>query len=195
MERLKKQLEFCREIDELKYILRQSYLLRGDRRENDAEHSWHFATMAILMEEYAKVPVDILKVIKMILIHDLVEIDAGDTYCYDEDGNADKLVREMKAADRIFNILPEDQAAELRSLWDEFEAQETAEAAYAAALDRLQPLMHNYFTEGKSWRENKITRSQVMERNKHIEDGAPALWDYAQWMINDATEKGWLLDE
>ncbi|MCJ8331449.1 MAG: HD domain-containing protein [Lentisphaeria bacterium] len=192
-ERLAKQLKFVREVDQMKNIFRQSYILDKSRKENDAEHSWHFALMVFLLDEYAKETVDVLKVIKMVLIHDIVEIDAGDTYCYDVEGNKDKLEREIKAADRIFNILPDDQALEIRQLWDEFEAQESPEAKYAAGLDRLQPLMLNYYGDGISWKEHKVTYEQVIERNKHIGDGAPELWEFAMWMIDDAVEKGWLL--
>ncbi len=191
-DRLALQLGFVLEIDKLKQIARQTLLTDGSRQENDAEHSWHLATMAVLLSEYAADPIDVATVVKMVLIHDLVEIDAGDTFCYDEAGNADKAERETRAADRIFALLPDDQGEPLRRLWEQFEAQETAEARFAAALDRLQPLMHNYHTQGAAWRRHGITADQVMARNEHMKCGAPALWAYARGMIDEAVEKGYL---
>ena len=194
--RLEKQLHFVREIDQLKHIFRQSYLLDGSRKENDAEHSWHFAMMAILLAEHAATPgLDLLRVLKMILIHDIVEIDAGDTYCYDEEGYRDKKQRECDAAERLFGMLPDDQCEEFWALWDEFEEMQTPEAQYAAALDRLQPLMLNFYTHGKSWREHGISRRQVIARNERIREGAPELWEFALGLIDEATEQGWLKDE
>jgi 5'-deoxynucleotidase YfbR-like HD superfamily hydrolase len=191
--RLDQQIGFIVEIDRLKEVLRQSLLTQSRRRENSAEHSWHFALLAVTLREYAPFPeLDLLRVLKMILIHDLVEIDAGDTYCYDAAGNQDKALREQCAADRIFNLLPLDQANEIRSLWDEFEAQATPEAKYAAALDRVQPVLLNYHTQGQSWREHGVTLAQVLERNRHIEAGAPALWAYVRELIDDALAKGWI---
>ena len=191
--RLRKQLQFILEIDKLKTILRQSPLIDQSRKENDAEHSWHLAVMAILLSEYAKERhMDIFHVVKLALIHDLVEIDAGDTFRYDKTGNNQKLEREKRAADRIFNILPQDQAEEMRALWDEFEARETPEACFAAALDRLQPLLHNFHTQGGTWREHGITRQQVIQRNNPMQDGAPTLWEYAEKLIDEAFEKGML---
>ncbi|MBW2513453.1 MAG: HD domain-containing protein [Deltaproteobacteria bacterium] len=190
-DRLRKQLEFIREIDKLKTVLRQSQLTSQSRKENDAEHSWHLAVMAILLSEYAKDRhLDIFHVVKLVLIHDLVEIDAGDTFCYDKIGNRQKLERETLAADRIFNILPQDQASQIRNLWDEFEARETPEACFAAALDRLQPLLQNFHTQGGTWQEHGIKRQQVIQRNSPMNDGAPALWEYAEKLIDEAVEKG-----
>lgn len=189
-DRLTAQLEFIAEIDKVKGIIRQTYVLDGERRENDAEHSWHIALMAILLEEYASEPVDILRVVKMLLIHDLVEIDAGDTFVYDEGARADKAEREQKAADRIFNLLPEDQAIEVMALWEEFEARQTIESRYAASLDRFQPMFHNVLTGGKGWKKHGIRKSQVVDRNRHIEEGAPALWERAKAMIDDAVSSG-----
>ena len=189
--RLQKQLQFIIEIDKLKKIVRQSPLSDQSRKENDAEHSWHLAVMAILLSEYAKEhQMDAFHVVKLALIHDLVEIDAGDTFCYDKIGNRQKLERETRAADRIFNILPQDQARQMRDLWDEFEARETPEACFAAALDRLQPLLLNYHTQGGTWREHGIRRQQVIQRNSPMQDGAPELWEYAEKLINEAVEKG-----
>ncbi len=193
--RLRKQIQFILEIDKLKKIVRQTPLTDRSRKENDAEHSWHIALMAVLLIEHAeKETMDILRVVTMLLVHDLVEIDAGDTFCYDEAGNADKLERETKAADRIFNLLPEDQAAYFRSLWDEFEAKDTAESKYAAAMDRLQPLLHNYNTEGGTWKEHQVPKDQVINRNHPIADGSTFLWEYAAGLIDDAVVKGYLED-
>lgn len=179
MERLQKQMEFIAEVDKLKKIGRQSYLTDSSRKENDAEHSWHLAMMAVFLSEYAKEDVDVLHVISMVLIHDLVEIDAGDTYAYDTEGNKSKRAREEKAADRIFNILPEDQAKKVRDLWEEFEANETPEANFANALDRVQPIMLNHKSDGKAWAEHGVALSQIMSRNVNVEKGAPKLWEYA----------------
>ncbi len=179
MERLQKQMEFIAEVDKLKKIGRQSYLTDSSRKENDAEHSWHLAMMAVFLSEYAKEDVDVLHVISMVLIHDSVEIDAGDTYAYDTEGNKSKRAREEKAADRIFNILPEDQAKKVRDLWEEFEANETPEANFANALDRVQPIMLNHKSDGKAWAEHGVALSQIMSRNINVEKGAPKLWEYA----------------
>ncbi len=191
-ERLQQQLNFILEIDKLKQVYRQTYLIDSSRKENDAEHSWHLAILAMLLSEYAEEKLDIPRVIKMVLIHDVVEIDAGDTFCYDYEAGEDKEEREQKAADRIFNILPKDQEKEFRKLWEEFEERKTPEACFAACLDRLQPLMHNYITNGKSWQEHEITRGEVIERNKHMRDGSPFLWNYIENLINDAVKKGYL---
>ncbi|MGA7876604.1 MAG: HD domain-containing protein [Desulfoferrobacter sp.] len=194
-DRLEKQIRFIVEIDKLKSIVRQTLVTDGSRQEDSAEHSWHIAVMAIVLSEYAKDrAIDIARVLKMALIHDLVEIDAGDTYCYDEDGNEDKLERERKAAERIFGLLPKDQSEEFRRLWDEFELRETAEARFAAALDRLQPLLNNYSTNGRMWQKHRIKSSQVFSRNRPIEDSSPTLWKYAADMILDAISKDWLAE-
>lgn len=190
--RLKHQLDFLLEIDRLKEVLRQSYICRGLRRENSSEHSWHLAVMSLVLAEYANGAVDIARVVKMALVHDLVEIDAGDTFCYDDAGNAGKAGREAVAADRIFGLLPEDQCLELRSLWEEFEARATPEARFAAALDRLMPLLHNYCSSGKTWREHGVHAAKVYERNCHIEDGSARLWAVAKSLIENAVEKGFL---
>lgn len=191
--RLEKQIRFILEIDKLKKIIRQSMLTDKSRKENDAEHSWHIAVMAVLLWEYAEdSDLDLLHVLKMLLIHDLVEIDAGDTFCYDDVGNSTKLEKETRAADRLFNILPSDQARHLRELWDEFEARQTPEARFAAALDRLQPVLHNYHTQGGTWREHKIRRRQVIERNSPINDSTPELWEHVTALIDDAVEQGFL---
>lgn len=191
-DRLAQQLSFILEIDKLKSVLRRTYVLDLSRRENSAEHSWHLAVMALLLSEYANEPVDVGHVIKLLLVHDIVEIDAGDTYIYDTAGRADKAEREQRAADRLFGLLPPEQQAALRALWDEFEAQETPEARFANTIDRLQPLLHNYYTEGAAWRDHGISRSQVYERNEHTGQGSRALWDYAKALIDDAVSKGYL---
>lgn len=193
-DRLTQQLQFIAEIDRLKHILRQTWLLDASRRENDAEHSWHIAVMALLLVEHAEAPVDLSRVVRMLLIHDVVEIDAGDTFIYDTAGHADKDEREQRAAERIFGLLPPDQAAELRALWDEFEARDSAEARYAAAIDRLQPLMHNYLTQGKAWRAHGVTADQVLAMNRpRIGAASAALWQAAERMIAESVAKGWLL--
>ncbi len=191
VDRLDRQFGFLRETDSLKQIGRQSYLADGSRKENDAEHSWHLALMAVLLSSYAEKDIDLLRVIIMVLIHDIVEIDAGDTYAYDTKGNATKRERETKAADRIFNILPADQAEYLRSLWEEFEEQSTPESAFANTLDKLQPLMLNDASGGKSWKEHGVKLAQVLNRNKNTADGSNELWEYAKKnFIEPNVEKG-----
>lgn len=192
-DRLASQIEFLLEIEKLKRVLRQTWHLDQSRQENDAEHSWHLAVMALLLVEHAAEPdLDLARVVKMVLIHDLVEIDAGDTFAYDEQGALDKVAREQTAADRIFALLPSDQAVAFRGLWDEFEERRTPEARYAAALDRLQPLLHNYHTEGRTWREHGVTSKKVLARNRHMAEGAPSLWQLAEGLIRDAVERGYL---
>lgn len=194
-ERLKKQLAFILELDKIKKIGRQTYLSDASRKENDAEHSWHLAIMAVLLAEQANEKIDVLKTVTMVLIHDVVEIDAGDTYAYDSAGNDSKREREEKAADRIFNILPTDQANYMRQLWEEFEARETAEAKFADTLDHVQPLLLNDASEGLSWREHEIKKSQVMKRNEKTGEGSDALWEYARGIIQKNTELGNLKNE
>jgi putative hydrolase of HD superfamily len=192
-DRLVRQMEFIGEVDKLKSVYRRTLLMDGTRYENDAEHSWHLALMAVLLREWANEPaLDVGRVIRMVLVHDLVEIDAGDTYCYDERGNLDKPRREALAADRIFALLPADQGAALRALWEEFEARQTPEACFAAALDRVQPLLHNYRTGGVIWDKHGIDCRQVRERNRHVEEGSKALWAYAEAIITEAVRKGCL---
>lgn len=190
--RLAQQIQFIVEIDKLKGVLRQTLLTDQSRQENSAEHSWHIALMAVLLAEYAPQPIDVLRVIKMLLVHDLVEIDAGDTFCYDVQHNQSKVDREMQAADRLFGILPSDQAIELRALWNEFEAQETPEAQFAASLDRLQPMLNNHQTQGGTWRKYDISRERVLHRAAPIQTGAPPLWNFVQQMIDDSVAAGYL---
>lgn len=194
-ERLQKQLDFILELDRLKYIERQSYVADASRHENDAEHSWHLALMAMLLSEYANEEVDVLHVIKMVLIHDAVEIDAGDTYAYDTVGNKTKRAREEKAADRIFNILPKDQAGEMRRIWEEFEAGITPEAKFAAALDHIQPIMLNDITGGMAWREHGVAMSQVISRNSDTHLGSELLWGYTKSLVEKNRDLGNLKNE
>jgi len=191
--RFKKQIEFVLEVDKLKQVLRQTVLLDRSRRENSTEHSWHIALMVMLFAEYSQQKdIDLLRVMKMLLVHDLVEIDAGDTYCYDDKGRQVQSERETAAAARIFGLLPDDQAAELRALWDEFENRQTPESQFANALDRVQPLLHNYFTDGLTWQANNIKSSQVYNRMRPVKDGAPELWEYVGALIEDAVRRGFL---
>ena len=192
-QRLEVQIGFILEIDRLKTISRRTYLTDKSRFENSAEHSWHSAIMAMVLADYANAPnIDLLRVIKMLLIHDLVEIDAGDTFVYDRDAGADKQDRELAAAERIFNLLPKDQSVHFRDLWDEFEERKTPEAKFAAALDRLQPLLHNLYTRGKSWQEHGIRKGQVVAINHHMADGAKDLWAFAAEWLEKAAANGYL---
>lgn len=193
-DRLSDQLGFILEIDKLKTVLRQTILTDSSRRENSAEHSWHITLMALLLREYASGDVDVFRVMKMLLIHDLVEIDCGDTFCYDEQGMIGKYEREQAAARRLFSLLPANQGQEFLALWEEFEARTTDDSRYANAMDRLQPLLHNYATQGGAWRSHGVTLDQVLARNRHIGDGAPDLWEYAARMLQEAVARGYLPD-
>lgn len=193
MDRLEKQLKLLIELDQLKSVLRRTRVKSADGRlENSGEHSWHVALMAVLMEEHANAPVDICRVMKMLLIHDVVEIDAGDTFVYDTAAAKEQAEKEVKAAERLFGMLPGEQGEELLALWHEFEAAQTDDAKYAKALDRLIPMLLNYHNNGQSWKEHSVSREQVLTVNKRIELGSVTLWDKAKEMIEDATEKGWL---
>ncbi|MDD6333338.1 MAG: HD domain-containing protein [Clostridia bacterium] len=190
-ERLDKQIEFIREIDKEKLIGRQTYLADASRKENDAEHAWHMAIMTVLLSEYANEEIDVLKTITMLLIHDLVEIDAGDTYAYDEEGKKTQKEREQKGADRIFGMLPEDQGAYLRGLWEEFEAQQTPEAKFARTMDNFQPVILNDASKGKSWAEKGVHLSQILKRNEKTGEGSEELWKYSyENLIRPNVEKG-----
>ncbi len=193
-ERLRRQLDFILEIDKLKLVLRRSRLLQDDRRENSAEHSWHVAMMAYVLAEHADEPVDMPRVVAMLLVHDVVEIDAGDTYIYDEHASAAKDAAEARAAERIFGLMPDDQAETFRALWDEYESRTTAEARFARALDRLMPLLHNIHTQGESWRAHGVTSEQVRRINGSIADGSQRLWDHAVALIDQAVAKGHLAE-
>ena len=190
LNRLEKQIQFVMEIDKLKHIYRQNLVAAGSRRENDVEHSWHLAVMALLLQEYTVEPVDVLKVIQMVLLHDLVEIDAGDTFAYDPEAGLDKEERERLAADRLYSLLPDDQGCELRALWDEFEAGESPEARFAACLDRLQPLLNNYHTQGGTWRMHDVSSAQVRKRMEPVGESAPVLGELVETLIESAIEQG-----
>ena len=194
-DRLRRQIEFILEIDKLKKIRRRTYLTDQSRKENDAEHSWHLAAMAILLSEHAAGDVNVTRVMKMVLIHDIVEIDAGDTYAYDEAANRDKGAREQVVAQRVFGLLPENQAGECRALWDEFEAAETGESRFALALDRILPLIMNYDSGGMIWVENGVTEAQVRRRMEPIVRGCPALARLADQLIENAAKEGRLRAE
>lgn len=188
-DRLSRQIQFLIETEKLKAVLRRSSPINAPRRENSAEHSWTVAPMAIVLAEHANESIDILRVLKMMLIHDLVEIDAGDTFFYDAAGTATKAERESRAAERIFGLLPEPHAKEFHDLWLEFEARTSPESAFAHSLDRLMPLLQNYHNGGISWRENGVTSEQALTRNRHIGDGSAALWEYAHVLLTEAAQK------
>jgi putative hydrolase of HD superfamily len=192
MDRLRQQLAFLVEIDKLKGILRRNHIADGSRPENDAEHSWHFAVAALVLRETAAADIDLLKVLKMALIHDVVEVDAGDTFIYDTAAQADQAERETRAAERLFGLLPEDQAQELRGLWQEFEERRTPEARYARAIDRLAALLLNYASEGKTWRQHGISKARLLAVNQVIELGSPVLWSYVRGMIEEAVQRGYV---
>ncbi|HEX2947880.1 MAG TPA: HD domain-containing protein [Clostridia bacterium] len=195
LDRLGKQMQFIIEIDKVKLVMRQNYLTGGSRRENDSEHSWHLAMMIVILSEYFK-NADALKTVKMALIHDLVEIYAGDTFAYDEQGYQDKDERERAAADRIFTLLPEDQATEYRGLWEEFERMDTEEAIFAAAVDRIQPLLMNSEAKGKMWKQHKVTKEMAMKRNKMVFEDAPELIaDFVRKRIEDAASKHYFYED
>jgi putative hydrolase of HD superfamily len=194
-ERLRQQIEFLKEIDDLKQILRQTVLTNDRRQENDAEHSWHLAMLVITLSEYSNDPsINMLRTVKMVLIHDIIEIDAGDTFCYDDHDRNVKTEKEREAAHRIFGILPTVQAQEFIDLWEEFEAMITPEAQFAAAVDRLQPLLLNLYSEGYAWKKHGIKKSQVIERNHHISKGSKILWEFAKNLIHESVKKGYLID-
>lgn len=193
--RLAQQMAFIVEIDKLKTILRRTLIMDASRRENDAEHSWHLATMALVLAEYAEPGVDIGRVIRMLLWHDLVEIDAGDTFLYDVAGTEDKEAREQQAADRLFGMLPAEQGAAFRALWDEFEARETKDAKFARAIDRVQPMLHNFHTKGGTWREYGVTLDQVLARKSLVVEASPRLWAYVQEMLAEAVRRGYLAEK
>jgi putative hydrolase of HD superfamily len=188
--RLAEQLAFCIEVDKVKQVFRQNPLSDGTRKENDAEHMWHLALMAMVLAEYAVEPVDVGRVMGMVLVHDLVEIDAGDTFVYDKEARSAAVQQELVAADRIFNLLPVDQAVWMRGLWDEFEAKETVEARFAGALDRLQPMLMNAISGGGGWAEHGITADRVWATNSVIDHGSPQLWDAARAVLAQAVADG-----
>lgn len=196
MKDIDKIFDFAKEIDKEKEIVRQTFLADGSRKENDAEHAWHMAIMTILLSEYANEEIDVLKTITMLLIHDIVEIDAGDTYAYDEEGKKTQREREEKAAERIFGLLPEEKGEYFRNLWEEFEEYKTPEAKFAHTMDNIQPAMLNAASGGKSWREHEVHFSQILNRNAKTMDGSKAIWDYAMDNIfKPNIEKGNIIDD
>lgn len=190
--RLRQQIEFIIEIDKLKGVLRQTRLTDNSRQENSAEHSWHLGLMAIVLAEYAPPQVDWGRVLTMVLLHDVIEIDAGDTFCYDLQGNQDKMLREEKAATRIFGLLPKDQEEQFREIWEEFEAAATPTARFAVALDRLQPLLQNQQNQGRTWQLHSITQSAVRQRVTPVQDGIPQLWTLVEEVVADCVKAGYL---
>lgn len=195
MDRLQKQMEFIVEVDKVKKIMRQTYLSDASRKEDDAEHSWHLALMAVLLKEYSNEEVDLTKVIPMVLIHDLVEIDAGDTYAYSGESAAVTEARERKAAERVFGILPEDQGKVFRDLWEEFEAYQTPEAKFAHVLDNCQPMLLNDASNGLSWTEHQVRKSQIYKRNEHTAEGSRKIWNYMQSLIQKHIDLGHVIDD
>ena len=192
---MQKQMEFIVEVDKVKKIMRQTYLSDASRKEDDAEHSWHLALMAVLLKEYSNEDVDLTKVIPMVLIHDLVEIDAGDTYAYSGESAAVTEARERKAAERVFGILPEDQGKVFRDLWEEFEAYETPEAKFAHVLDNCQPMLLNDASNGLSWTEHQVRKSQIYKRNEHTAEGSRKIWNYMQSLIQKHIDLGHVIDD
>ena len=190
--KLLKDIEFIVEIDKMKTIFRQTSLIGVDQRENDAEHSWHIALMAVILEEYSNKKIDILKVIKMLLTHDLVEIYAGDTFCYDVKGNKDKREREVKAAERIYGMLDEEKGSELRLLWDEFEEMKSPEALFAASMDRMQPMLNNYYNDGGTWVKYDVEKESIYKRIAPVEKTSDELWEYLKYIIEDAEKRGYI---
>lgn len=196
MERLEQQFAFLREIDKEKMIGRQTYLTDAVRKENDAEHAWHMAIMTLLLSEYANEEIDVLRTISMLLIHDIVEIDAGDTYAYDMEAKKTQRQREERAAERIFGMLPSDQREKMRALWEEFEACETREAKFARSMDNIQPMMLNAATDGKAWEEHEVRLSQILKRNQRTKEGSETLWKYAkETFIDPNIEKKRIVDD
>ena len=187
---LLKQIQFIKEIDKIKYIQRRTCLLNSDRPENDAEHSWHLALMAISLSEHANKPVDILRVLKMVLIHDIVEIDSGDVFLYDKSKSHKNTEEEFAAAKRIFGLLPENQAKELIDLWKEFEDGETDDAKFAKSLDKLEPLLQNFSNNGGTWDKYNVTYNEVYTQKKSINKGSDTLWEYAENLLNESVDKG-----
>ena len=192
MERLQRQIQFLLEIDKLKTVFRRNRLADGSRTENDAEHSWYFAVAALVLSETAAAEIDLPRVLRMALIHDIVEIDAGDTFIYDEAAKQGQAAREERAARRIFGLLPEDQATELLALWHEFEESRTPESRYARAIDRLSAVILNHASGGKSWKQHGVSKAQILAVNQAIEAGSPALWSYVSDLIEDAAQRGYI---
>lgn len=183
-------MEFIVELDKMKSILRQTSLINEDRREDDAQHSWHISVMAMVLSEYSNEKIDVCKVIKMLLTHDLVEIFAGDTFCYDKEGNNDKRERELIAAEKIFGMLEEDKGKELRALWDEFEEMKTPESLFAASMDRFQPMLNNYHNNGGTWIKYNVAKEEIYKRIAPLKKSSDEIWSFAEKMIEDAANRG-----
>jgi putative hydrolase of HD superfamily len=188
--RILKDMEFIVELDRMKTILRQTSLITEDRREDDAQHSWHIAVMTMVLSDYSNEDIDVNKVIKMLLIHDLVELYAGDTFCYDQEGNKDKREREVRAAEKIFGMLQPEKGKEFRSLWDEFEEMETPEALFAASMDRLQPMLNNYYNGGGTWKKHGVAQKDIYKRISPVKDSSDRLWEFVEHMLEDAYNRG-----
>lgn len=196
MDRLEKQLDFIREIDKEKEIFRQTYLADASRRENDAEHAWHMAVMTLLLSEYANEKIDVLKTVAMLLIHDVVEIDAGDTYAYDEEAKKTQAEREQRAAERIYSMLPSEQGDRLMQLWQEFEERQTPEAKFARTMDNIQPMLLNDASDGLAWREHQVNLSQILKRNEKTAEGSEQIWEYVyEHILKKNVEKGNIIDD
>ncbi len=196
IERFEKQLAFIREIDKEKMIKRQSYLTDCETHEDDAQHAWHMAIMTLLLKEYANEDIDVLKTVTMLLVHDLVEVYAGDTYAYDEEGKKTQAEREAKAADKLYGLLPEDQGEYLKNLWYEFEEQKTPEAKFARTMDCFQPLILNDATDGRAWKEHGVKRSQVLKRNENVHSGSEDIWEYEkEHLIEKNVRNGNIIDD
>lgn len=193
--KLQQQMIFIAEVDKLKNIFRRTILTDSSRRENDAEHSWHLALMAIVLEEYAAEPVNLGRVLAMVTVHDLIEIYAGDTFAFDTAANQDKAQREQAAAEKLFGMLDQEQGHKFRQLWEEFDAMNTADARFAASLDRIQPFMHNVLTEGHTWKLGSVTKEQVYRRMAPVKTGTPALWPWLESQVASAIEKGWIKEQ
>lgn len=189
-QRLKQDIEFIVELDKMKSIFRRTSVIGEDRQEDDAQHSWHISVMAMILSEYANEDIDICKVIKMLLTHDLVELYAGDTFCYDNIGNMDKRDREVKAADKLYGMLEEDKGKELRALWDEFEDQKTHEAKFAASMDRLQPMLSNYNNNGGTWKKHNVAKKDIYKRILPVKESSNELWEFVEYMLEDAYNRG-----
>ncbi|MBC7088057.1 MAG: HD domain-containing protein [Tissierellales bacterium] len=194
-DKLIKDINFIVEIDKMKSIYRRTKVINERKNEDDAEHSWHIAVMAMVLHEYSDEEIDLLKTIKMLLVHDLVEIYAGDTFCYDKASNGDKKEREEMAAKKIFGLLEEDKGEEFKTLWEEFEAMETIEARFAASMDRLQPMLNNYNNYGGTWKEYNVTKEEIYKRIEPVKYSSKELWEFVLYMLEDAYNRGYIVKE
>lgn len=194
-ERLLKDINFIVELDKMKSIYRRTEVINERKNEDDAEHSWHIAIMAMVLHEYSDEEIDLLKTIKMLLVHDLVEIYAGDTFCYDKVSNGDKKDREERAAEKIFGLLAEDKGKEFKALWEEFEAMETPEARFSASMDRLQPMLNNYNNGGGTWKEYSVSKKDIYKRIEPVKYSSKELWEFVLYMLEDAYNKGYIVKD